>query len=311
VIEGVLNLNKPRGLTSHDVVQVVRALAGVRRVGHAGTLDPLAEGVLVVCVGRATRIVEYLLTDRKKYLARVHLGATTDTLDTEGTIVSTTLVEVDRRQVAEAMMPFRGRISQVPPMYSAIKHQGVPLHRLARQGVWVDREPRQVEIFELELTDWMPPEFSMEVECSAGTYIRSLAHDLGQALGCGAYLAGLTRLASGKFLIEDAVALDELESAARDSRLGSLMYSLDEALVHLPWVKLGQEEATRFCSGQAARIEFGTTVSAQARTARAHGPADEFLGIGRLDAEGLLVWPHKVFLSSVSRSDDADSSPAS
>jgi len=197
--DGILNLDKPRGPTSHDVVARIRRLTGVRRVGHAGTLDPLATGVLLICIGRATRVSEYLMTGRKVYRARARLGVTTDTYDAEGQVVAEAEVEASRAQVEAALAQFRGQIAQVPPMYSAIKHQGTSLHRLARQGIEVEREPRPVEIFRLELTAWEPPECTLEMTCSRGTYVRSLVHDLGQTLGCGAYLTGLIRLASGDF----------------------------------------------------------------------------------------------------------------
>ena len=183
--DGILNLDKPRGPTSHDVVDRVRALTSVRRVGHAGTLDPMATGVLLVCIGRATRVTEYLMAGKKTYRARVRLGITTDTYDAEGRITaSVDPVAVDRAQVEDALPRFRGEIAQVVPMYSAAKHKGTPLHRLARRGLDVEREPRPVEVFRLELTAWEPPECVLEVVCSPGTYVRALAHD-GRNDSCG------------------------------------------------------------------------------------------------------------------------------
>ena len=204
--DGILNLNKPRGPTSHDVIDRIRALTGIRRVGHAGTLDPLATGVLLVCIGRATRVAEYLMDSHKIYRARVRLGIATDTYDAEGQVIpsvdSVDPIEISRAEVETALVRFRGTIEQVPPMYSALKHKGEPLHKLARRGVEVKREPRQVEIPCLALTEWKPPECTLEMTCSPGTYVRALAHDLGQALGCGAHLTGLVRLASGGFRLK-------------------------------------------------------------------------------------------------------------
>jgi len=292
--DGILNLNKPRGPTSHDVVDRVRALTGIRRVGHAGTLDPLATGVLLVCVGRATRVAEYLMAGRKVYRARVRLGVVTDTYDAEGQVVAEAPVEVSRAQVEAALAQFRGTITQVPPMYSAVKHRGMPLHRLARRGVEVQRKPRQVEVLRLELTAWEPPECTLEVTCSPGTYVRTLAHDLGQALGCGAHLTGLTRLASGDFRLEDAVTLDELAQAAAEGRWPDLLHPIDAALTRFPALHLDADTARRLCLGQAIFIPSGEGGDEKG-LARAYGPDGTFLAIVAYDPAADVWRPHKVF----------------
>ncbi len=302
MVDGILNLDKLRGPTSHDVVNRVRALTGIRRVGHAGTLDPLATGVLLVCVGRATRVAEYLMAGRKVYRARVRLGISTDTYDADGQIVTQMkdIAAPSCAQVEAALTQFKGVITQVPPVYSAIKHKGTPLHRLARQGVEVEHilqsKARQVEIFGLELTAWDPPHCTLETTCAPGTYVRSLAHDLGQVLGCGAHLAGLVRLASGKFRQEDAVTLEELAQAAAEKRWPDLLYSIDAALTRFPALYLDADAARRICSGQAVRVGECEGVGEEgASLARAFGPGGTFLALVTYDSEAGDWRPRKVF----------------
>ena len=329
MIDGILNLNKPRGPTSHDIVNRVRALTGIRRVGHAGTLDPLATGVLLICIGRATRVAEYLMAGRKVYRACVQLGVTTDTYDAEGQVVSEVkgVPQVDRDRIESVLADFRGTISQVPPMYSAIKHKGTPLHRLARQGIEVRREPRQVEIFRLELTTWKPPDFTLEVECSSGTYVRSLAHDLGQALACGAHLTGLTRLASGEFRQEASVSLEgsilyspgyvagiqripalggepeaivepDAEQGERTYRWPDLLHPIDAALTHFPSLRLDARAAQKICSGQAVDLVQSPPLEGKEKSvwmARAYGPDNTFLALVKYDGDSGVWRPHKVF----------------
>lgn len=208
---GFLNINKPAGMTSHDVVAKIRRGLQIKKVGHAGTLDPLADGVLVICLGGATRLSDYVMHGTKRYTARVHLGITTDTYDLEGAILSERDASSIRREdVEQALTAFRGDIQQIPPMYSAIKQGGRKLYDLARAGQTVEREARPVTISGLTILDWQPPLVTLDIECSAGTYIRSLAYDLGEALGVGAHLAGLTRTASGRFMLDQAVSLTAL-----------------------------------------------------------------------------------------------------
>ena len=229
-MEGLLNIDKPAGLTSHDVVGRVRRLAGLKRVGHAGTLDPLATGVLLVALGRATRLIEYITGQPKTYRTTIRLGQTTDSYDAEGEIVAEAPVQVDEAAIRAALDPFRGPIQQLPPMYSAIKRDGQPLYKLARQGIEVERQPRAVTIYELTLLAWQPPFLELEVVCSAGTYIRSLAHDLGQALDCGGHVTVLRRTAVGGFLVEEAVTLETLAVAG----VASHLQPAERAVAHLP-----------------------------------------------------------------------------
>ncbi len=309
--DGILNLDKPRGLTSHDVVARVRVLTGIRRVGHAGTLDPLATGVLLLCIGQATRVSEYLMAGQKTYRARVRLGVTTDTYDAEGQVVAKAPVEASRVQVEASLAYFRGLIEQVPPMYSALKHQGTALYRLARQGIEVQREPRQVEFFRLELTGWEPPECTLEMDCSPGTYVRVLAHDLGQMLGCGACVAGLTRLVSGSFRLEDAITLEELTQAIEENRWLDLLHPMDAPLAsRFPALHLNADAARRLCLGQAISLSPGGEGEDFAidgspapislppdggGLARGYGPDGTFLALAAYDPEANVWRPHKVF----------------
>jgi tRNA pseudouridine55 synthase len=211
VVFGFLNVSKPLGVTSHDVVAQARRRLSVKKVGHAGTLDPMATGVLILCLGNATRLSEYVMDSTKRYRAGLRLGVVTDTYDSEGAMISERDSSHIQREDVERLLPaFTGDIEQVPPMYSAIKQQGRKLYELAREGRTVEREARQVTILSLELVDWSPPLVTLDVTCSAGTYIRSLAYDLGQALGVGASLASLARTASGSFTIGDALSPDGL-----------------------------------------------------------------------------------------------------
>lgn len=287
MVDGILNLDKPQGWTSHDVVDRVRAVAGQRRVGHAGTLDPLATGVLLVCLGQATRVTEYLMASRKVYRARVRLGITTDTYDADGQVVEQRTVEVDREAVEAALEEFRGRLLQVPPMYSALKRDGQPLHRLARRGVSVERDPRPVEVHRLEMVGWEPPELSLEVACSPGTYVRALAHDLGQALGCGAHLAGLVRLASGTFRVEDALPVDDLTA----ERLRSALLPVDAALQDHPALHLDEAGARAVRSG---RSVDGPPVDG-VELLRAYDPDGTFLAVLTYQPAGRCWHPSKVF----------------
>lgn len=208
---GFLNIDKPAGLTSHDVVAQIRRALRIRKAGHAGTLDPMATGVLVICLGAATRLSEYVMHTTKRYRAQLHLGVTTSTYDAEGDITGQVDAASITRGDFERVLPqFLGDIEQIPPMYSAIKQGGRKLYDLARAGQIVERQPRPVRIDALEIVDLSPPQITIDVTCSAGTYIRSLAHDLGEALGVGAHLSGLIRTASGSFVLSDAVALEAL-----------------------------------------------------------------------------------------------------
>ena len=297
-LSGILNVDKPPGMTSHDVVDEVRRLAGQRKVGHAGTLDPMATGVLLVCLGKATRASEYLMKGRKRYRATVVLGTTTDTYDAEGHITSSGgKADFARAEVEAALSHFVGSIDQVPPMYSAIKREGQPLYQLARQGKTVERSPRPVEIDGIELLDWTPPALSIEVACSPGTYIRSLAHDLGQHLGSGAHLASLVRLSSGRFTLENATSLDRLSEAFEHGQEDGYLLALDEAFFDWPAAIVGVEAARKIVHGQAVTLEPPNRDETGGAMARAYGPEGNFLAIMIFDAVSGQWRPKKVFAS--------------
>ncbi len=290
-MHGIFNVNKPAGLTSHQVVHAIRKSSGLARVGHAGTLDPLATGVLLVCVGQAVRVTEYLIDHDKKYRARVRLGIETDTYDAEGAVVAQRAVTATREQVETALASFVGKQSQMPPAYSAIKKDGVRLYDLARRGVQVERTPRAVEIFSINAREIALPDVEFDVHCSKGTYIRSLAHDLGEKLGCGATLTALTRTASGRFALDDAVSLDQLRAAFDKKCAAHYLNPLDEALLQFQAVVVNAESARRVTLGNSldCEREYATPLL------RAYAPSGQCIALlerGRRAGE----WkPQKVF----------------
>ena len=213
-ISGVLVVDKPVGMTSHDVVQAIRNGTNLRRAGHTGTLDPRASGVLVILVGPAVRLSEYVSASDKRYQAIIRLGGRTDTFDADGKVTPTTQpVNVTEQQFEDVLKTFVGEIEQTPPPYSAVKVQGRKAYEMARKGEEVELEPRKITVHHLEVLEWAPPEVVIDVHCSSGTYVRSLANDLGEKLGCGAYLVGLRRTKSGRFSFRDAVPLRKLQEA--------------------------------------------------------------------------------------------------
>ncbi len=247
-ISGVLVVDKPVGLTSHDVVQIVRKGTNIRRAGHTGTLDPRASGVLVILVGPAVRLSEYVSASDKRYQAVVRLGASTDTYDADGRVLSTSpLDKLSEKQFEDALESFVGEIEQVPPPYSAVKVKGRKAYEMAREGEDVDLAPRRIQVYGLELLEWAPPEAVIDVYCSSGTYVRSLAHDLGEKLGVGAHLIGLRRTKSGRFTLRDAVGLRNLREAFEDGNWYQYLIPAAEALSDWPEIELthDQVEAVR------------------------------------------------------------------
>ncbi len=230
-MNGIFNIDKPVGMTSFAVVARVRRLSGERRVGHGGTLDPRAGGVLPVLLGDGTRLTEFLAEADKTYLALVELGVSTDTYDGEGRVTASCDPSgIEKKHLEQALKEFSGEILQEPPMYSAVKHKGKRLYELARAGVEVERKPRPVTVRSIAIKGWQSPLLTMEVVCGKGTYIRSLAHDLGASLGCGAYLKELTRTVYGPFDIKDAVALGDLEAAFADGTWERYLKPIDTVL---------------------------------------------------------------------------------
>ncbi len=287
---GLLNIHKPKGPTSHDLVAAVRRGTHVKKVGHAGTLDPMAAGVLVLGLGPATRLSEYVMESRKTYRARARLGIETDTYDAEGQIVAENPAPVERSRVDEVLAAFRGEIEQVPPMYSAIKQGGRKLYEIARAGGEVERAARPVTIYRLDLTAWEPPDFEIEVACSPGTYIRSLAFDVGRAVGVGAHLVALERTASGPFTRENAVDWETLKSAMQDGTWQHYLLPPDMALYQAAEVRLSVVDALRVRQGMAIQL-----AEIPGEIARAYDPAGQLLAV--LQRRGEVWKPEKVFLA--------------
>ncbi|MCD4685091.1 MAG: tRNA pseudouridine(55) synthase TruB [Anaerolineae bacterium] len=285
---GLLNINKPQGPTSHDIVARVRRGTRVKKVGHAGTLDLMATGVLVLCLGPATRLSEYVMGSPKTYRARVHFGITTDTYDAEGDVVAEDAAPVAEDALRAALEPFRGDIMQIPPMYSAIKQGGKKLYDLAREGKEVERPPRPVTISRLDLLMWEAPVATLEIECSPGTYIRSLAYDLGQALGVGAHLAALERSASGQFTVADAVAWDDFQAAVEAGTWREFVQPADLALADVPAVHLDEAQANTVRNGGMIPAEDGV-----GDLARAYDPTGRFFAV--LERRDQRWKPGKVF----------------
>ena len=299
MVSGILLLDKPSGPTSHDMVMVVRRGAGQKQVGHAGTLDPLATGLLVICLGAATRLSDYMRGKNKRYRARVRLGQTTNTYDADGEITATSDAIPDRAAVEAALVKFRGPIQQRPPAFSAIKRGGKKAYELARAGEAVELEARPVEIYSLELLEWEPPEFTLDALCSAGTYVRSLAHDLGQNLGCGAHLTALRRTASGNFQLSEAVKLDDLQKAFETADWSRYLRRADEAVADWPEVGLTAEAAARIQQGQPIPLEDAQRADDYAR---AYNPAGKFIALLRADTRAGMWRPYKVFIPPASNS---------
>jgi tRNA pseudouridine55 synthase len=290
--EGILNIDKPPGRTSHDVVTRVRRLVGIRRVGHAGTLDPLATGVLLVCLGKTTRLVEYLVGRPKTYETAIRLGQSTDTYDAEGVVVEERPVAITVSDLEATLAQFRGTIQQRPPLYSAVKQGGRPLYKLARrnavQAAQVERPLRDVIIYELDLLEFTLLSIRLRVVCSSGTYIRSLAHDLGQTLGCGGHVVELRRLAVGEFGAETTVPLDQLTADNWQDHL----LSSDAAVSHLPRLVLDEIESVQLQQGK--RLQQRADQPA-ADLVRAYDLAGKFIGIVAA-AEGRWWRPRKIMI---------------
>ncbi|HEY8353935.1 MAG TPA: tRNA pseudouridine(55) synthase TruB [Methylophilaceae bacterium] len=285
-IDGVLLLDKPLGYSSNQALQQVKRLYQAAKAGHTGSLDPLATGLLPICLGEATKFSHFLLDADKSYRALLQLGSTTTTGDAEGEILERSGIRVTEKEFKGVLRKFVGHIEQVPPMYSALKHQGRALYEYARDGVAVERPAREVTIHAIELTgfDEDAQHAEIEVVCSKGTYIRTLAEDIGKTLGCGAHLAGLRRLSTGHFRLENAYTLEQLERMTTEER-DALLLGVDAAVADLPEVTLDDDSAYYLSHGQAVwkagvRIEGLFRIYDQSR---------RFLGLGELDRDGRVA----------------------
>jgi tRNA pseudouridine55 synthase len=241
-MSGVLVVDKPVGMTSHEVVQIIRRGTNIRRAGHTGTLDPRASGVLVILIGPAVRLSEYVSASDKRYQAVIRLGANTDTYDSDGKVTSTNPINVTEQQFETELKKFIGEITQTPPSYSAIKMQGRPAYEMAREGEEVEMQPRIINVYSLDVIEWAPPEVTVDVHCSSGTYVRSLAFELGEKLGCGAMLAGLRRTKSGRFTLKDAVPLRKLIESFDNNSWYKFVIPAAEALAEWTALSLNNEQ---------------------------------------------------------------------
>jgi tRNA pseudouridine55 synthase len=310
-MDGIFNINKATGMTSHDVVAKIRKLLEQKRVGHAGTLDPAASGVLPICVGQGSRVAQYLSESGKAYQAKIIFGAATDTYDAEGAITHTaSTTDLTLSKIEETIPHFVGPQLQAPPPYSAIKLQGQPAYKRARAGEPIALESRPIVIYALEVIDWTPPRLALAIECSKGTYIRSLAHDLGLQLGCYAYLEALLRTRSGPFLLAESITLEQLAEAGATDTVQQYLYPIDKALEQYPALIIDAETAEGVKHGNAfrtpalaGRLDIPTgrpqgiapTIDNLARVYDAGG---NFLAIAGWDEEREAWHPKKVFTAS-------------
>ena len=296
-LSAILNVNKPPDWTSFDVVRFIRGRCGEKRVGHAGTLDPAATGVLPILIGQATRLTEYLVDTTKEYVADIELGVVTDTYDAQGEVVSRAdASEITEAAVRDALAVFRGDIMQAPPIYSAIKRQGVPLYKRARRGEDVRAEPRPVRVYQLDIISYTAPNLRLRIICGKGFYVRSLAHDLGAALGVGGSLSGLVRSRVGAFRVEDAVDIDTLRAEFEDGTWPERLVAPDEVLLTWRAAILGEDATQDLLHGRETALRPATGVYiAPGDLCRAYSDAGDFLAVLRCEQPDR--WrPEKVFV---------------
>jgi len=293
-LEGIINVLKPPGMTSSDVVVWMRRVLKVKKIGHTGTLDPGVAGVLPLCVGKGTRLAEYITEQGKAYRAEVTFGITTDSQDAFGNVVQVTPTELKQSDLERILPSFLGKLSQVPPMYSAVRIEGKHLYEYARQGIAVERKSREVTIYKIRLEKWYDGEFPraiLDIECSKGTYIRTISHDLGQALGCGAHMSYLLRVRSGPFQLQESWTLEEIEESVRDSTYPFLL-PLTEG-IDLPKVFLSADRANAFRHGLPTKRELVKCPTEGIESYVQVIENGELIGIGVWREKSLF--PHKVF----------------
>ena len=295
-ISGIIVLDKAVGLSSNKALQEVKWLFEANKAGHTGSLDPLATGVLPLCLGEATKVSQFLLNSDKRYRARIKLGIRTDSADSEGQVIAECdEVNVSREQVEQALQSFKGETQQIPPMHSALKVDGVPLYKLAREGKTISREARSICVYELELTDFQGDEIELEITCSKGTYIRTIADDLGQDLGCGAHIIALRRLQAGAFTEADCVSTDALREVKEKhgmDRLDQNLIPMDRAIEDLPEVNLPSIAASQFKNGQSVLVRH----LPEEGLVRLY-EEEQFIGIGCIDDDGKVA-PKRLILTS-------------
>ncbi len=284
-MNGILNIYKEPGFTSFDVVAKLRGILKQKKIGHTGTLDPAAQGVLPVCLGKATKLCELITDGCKTYEAVMLLGTVTDTLDMEGNVLERHDVTCSVDEVTKAVMSFVGKIEQIPPMYSALKINGQRLYELARQGVTVERKKRSIEIYNIDIIGIELPRVVFSVTCSKGTYIRTLCDDIGEKLGCGACMESLKRTASGRFKIEDAHRLSEIQSLVNAGKLGEILIGMDDVFAELPFYRAEEYEDKALHNGNSLKIRKEFEIGARLRI---YDSKDCFIGIYRFEAGNIL-----------------------
>lgn len=276
-MNGIILIDKPQDWTSHDVVAKLRGILHERRIGHSGTLDPLATGLLVVFVGRATRAVEFAEADSKEYIAGLRLGLSTDTQDISGNVIAECSDLPDEGAVRRAVNSFIGDIEQIPPMYSAIKIGGKKLYELARKGQSVERAPRKITVSSIEIIGREGGDYLLKIACSKGTYVRTLCNDIGASLGCGACMSNLRRISAGAFSVESAHSIDEVENTANEGQLVDIMLPVDTLFSALPELKVPESTANRLKTGNIIEI------SAADGDYRVYSDSGEFLLVGKVE----------------------------
>ena len=294
-ISGIVVLDKANGLSSNAALQEVKRLYEANKAGHAGSLDPLATGVLPVCLGEATKVSQFLLDSDKRYRTRIKLGIRTDTGDSEGSIIERNEgISVSRKAIERALTKFKGEVEQVPPMHSAIKMNGVPLYKLARKGITVEREPRLVTLYQICLVEFVHSELELEISCSKGTYIRTIADDLGQELGCGAHVIELRRTQAGVFTEKDSISAEELALEKENKGLDKIdqfLIPMDRAIQDLPEVNLPSITASHVKNGQAVLVRH------LPKNGLVRMYEDEqFIGIGSIDDDGKVA-PRRLIIN--------------
>ena len=292
---GIINVYKEAGFTSHDVVAKLRGICKQKKIGHTGTLDPDAVGVLPVCLGNGTRLCDMLTDRNKEYVADFRLGLTTDTQDISGKVLAEKEVLASAKEVREAVLSFQGEIMQVPPMFSALKVGGKKLCDLARAGKEVERAPRPITIYSLDILEEKHPDYTIRVSCSKGTYIRTLCHDIGQALGCGAVMTSLERTRVGEFRVEESFPLEKLQFLADEGRLSEAVIPVEEMFRQLPAVKAAEEDFKVLKNGNQLKPKAVWGCGPE-QEYRVYSHEDVFFGIYRYDEERGLLVPVKMFL---------------
>jgi len=302
-LDGIINIYKEKGYTSHDVVAIVRKTLNYPKVGHTGTLDPDAEGVLPVCIGKGTKLADYITAETKRYVAEITLGITTDTEDTSGKILEQREVNFDEKIIREAIEQFKGEYMQTPPMYSAVKIGGKKLYELARQGKTVERKARRVFIYDIKILEMQPPDkIKIDVICSKGTYIRTLCTDIGKQLGCGACMSSLLRTQTGEFKLENSIKLEELKKMAAEGRTQEVIIGLDEVLSSYPKLYTNQKVAKNLYNGNII-YEYGIVknglIFEQGKEVLVYDYEGNFIGIYKILKEENDKWyikPEKMLI---------------